>query len=114
MNSGSTDTRFVIPDEETRSGIGRYHNGRADHYQARHFTDEHAVFTPAVGRHHVDDSRTRLIPPVAFKAQVPLPPRPVVPEVVPHGPSALLTPEPTAPVTNDLLKRILRSLRVMR
>jgi hypothetical protein len=113
MNPG-TDTRFVIPDPETRSRIERHHNNGEHIYRGRHSTDTHAVFTPRVGRHHVDDSLTKLIPPIKFQAAVPLPARPEVRVEVPAAAVSAPPLEPTAPISNNLLERVLRRLKVMK
>jgi hypothetical protein len=113
MNPG-TDTRFVIPDAETRSRAGRHHNNAETIYKGRHSTDTRAAFTPGVGRHHVDDSLTKLIPPIRFTASVPLPARPEVRVEVPAAAVPVPAIEPVAPVTVGVLERVLRGLRSLR
>ena len=105
----STDTRFVIPDADTRARIDRQHNAAATSYLGRHSTEVRAPFTPQRGRHQVDDSQTMLITPAqvqAVKAVASVPPRQTLSRVV-----EVHTPEPLAPVTGGLLRRVLRGLR---
>lgn len=104
-----TDTRFVIPDAETRKRIDQHHNTGNTIYEGRHATEVRAAFTPVLGRHHVDDSLTRVIPPAQIQA--------VAATSTPAPPTAVATApvvEPPAAVDDGLLARVLRGLRALR
>jgi hypothetical protein len=109
MNPASTDTRIYRP-AEVISKLGVQQNDGGKNYVARHSTETRAEFTPGVGRHHVDDSLTRIIPPVQLQALVPLPSRPPAPMA--ESPTAATSAiEPPAEVTVGLLERVKAALR---
>lgn len=117
----TTDTKLEIPDAETRARITRHHNDGASMYRARHSTDNPPVPMVPLPQH----VRTELIPTVPRevgtetlrigvgqrRVLVPLGPRPrPVVEEVPAAAVSAPPIEPVAPVTEQLLKRILRAL----
>lgn len=116
-----TDTRVERPTEDVLASLEKARNDGSTSYRARHRHKPgpagDGAATARVSYLPVHE-RTELIPAVKvteFKAVVPLPPRPSAPDLTSVQPVPVAMPsEPVAPISDNLLERVLRGLRKLR